>query len=552
MYVLDFLRIAKDWKLKFPLYHRGHLSLFPGTTVYLTPVVSEEDPSPSDDSLPVFTRSFPELFGTTVQSNAWSCVYRISVALYDAPGVLHSSLESISRHGGNILQLDSTSTERELHHNVEIIVDFASLTNSSQPIRDLSIEIEGLILADCAQHIVSEVPGEFRLRVRSVSGLRRMHNMLTKARSLNEHPLVNIHHIEDKGDLQLNDNIKNMLQENGIELPFRYLITSDTKDRIFRIAFLPMKEVAIWCSIRHVDKQGALSSITDEIRKQNVTVLCALNRVQEHLGYNWFEAVLSSQKWRSNKSDTNLVDPKEEIKAILSSKNLEDYKLTWFFTPDDAKKAMLERINLPGNNQPFMPKRLNVNMWLKEKEEELGKLGIESRKKDIRSRTTNQNSLRKADQRLALLSGIEKVRRETGLLRNQVFLSLEFTDINKERIPVIADCCREVDLAFDVVETPKNEKAISAEVISRIRNSTHFIAIWTPSAKGPDGKRPSPWCLWELGVANALGKPFYVLVQNGTELLDYNIIHHSNFYYPFGSPGEFKTKVNEIINSIIS
>src|SRR4051812_37454184 len=108
MHVLDYPRTARGWDVTLPLYHRGHLSLRPGTTVHIAWVMREGDGSDGGA-----TSGLPELFGTTVQDHAWGRVYRISIDLYDAPGVLHQALRSVSFHGGNVLQLDSTSTEKE-------------------------------------------------------------------------------------------------------------------------------------------------------------------------------------------------------------------------------------------------------------------------------------------------------------------------------------------------------------------------------------------------------------------------------------------------------
>src|SRR6185295_5234238 len=185
MFILDWPRITKNWRIRLPLYHRGHLSLYPGTTVYLAPVHRQG----------AGMKHLPEVLGTTIQQASWPTVYRISVALYDAPGVLHSILASIALHGGNVLNLDSSSTDQESLHHVEIVVDFASLIDSDVS-ADLSNEIEGLLLADCYDHIVEEPGLGFGIRVQPSSTLRRLNALLKKLRSSRHTSLVQEEQVE--------------------------------------------------------------------------------------------------------------------------------------------------------------------------------------------------------------------------------------------------------------------------------------------------------------------------------------------------------------------
>ncbi len=200
-----------------------------------------------------------------------------------------------------------------------------------------------------------------------------------------------------------------------------------------------------------------------------------------------------------------------------------------------------------------MSKPFDVDNWLKEKEKEHAKLNYQSRAKGKLSPTIDKKAAQRNRQRNALRIGIEKVRRETGRLRPKVFLSIEFTKANEQRIKFVEEYCKQAGLSFDVVRQPKdiNNRVIRTEVISRIRDATHFIGVWTPSSKGPKkNKRPSPWCVWELGIANALGLPSDILAQKGTDLVDYSVIHGTDFYYPYGTSGEFRDKIKRIINDI--
>ena len=534
MHVLDFLHESKDWTVRIPIYHRGHLSLRPGTTVHLMWVVRPETESRGAG----VTSGLPELFGTTVRTRTWPSAYRIWIALYDAPGVLNKALHSISRHGGNVLQLDSTSTERETHHDVEMIVDFASLVDTDEPIRDLSPEIEGLLLADCAQHIVSDSEGGFLLSVRPISSLRRMNRVLLKIRGRD--PLSTFR-VAKKGFFALDEGFRSMLRDAGVDIPFNYLVTSDTTDRVFRITFFPATQPVVWCSIRHADVKGALESITDALKRNDITILCSLNRVQEHLGKNWFEAVLSSPTWRVTRSTSAHVPPTEFVRHIMNDPELQAYDLRLFFEPEDAKEAMETDTTETNHGQAYADQREDVDRWLTAKEADLATIESELQ------RTDSRDGYREA---AALRAGIKKVRQETARLKRKVFISVEFTDENELKIAAAEVACRKMGFTPIVVRTPKDQRIIWEGVIERMRDCTDFVGIWTPSSKTLESKRPSPWCVWELGIANALGLRTYVFGDLNADLTDYRAIHGTEFYYKFKTALEFDEHFSEVMQDI--
>jgi hypothetical protein len=151
----------------------------------------------------------------------------------------------------------------------------------------------------------------------------------------------------------------------------------------------------------------------------------------------------------------------------------------------------------------------------------------------------------------ALKAGIEKVQNETDRLRPKVFLSIEFTERNQKRIEAIRAACHLGGVDIEMVRSSTGEEVLWREIIERMRQSTDFVAVWTPSPKAPLGsKRPSPWCLWELGVANALGIQARVMIEKGTDVQDYIVIHGGEFYYPFSTPDEFHSNVAKIVELI--
>ncbi len=541
MFVLDWPQVTEDWKVALPLYHRGHLSLSPGTTVFLAPV----------HQLGTGKKQLPEVLGTTIQQSSWPAVYLVSVALKDAPGVLHSILASISRHGGNVLNLDSTSTDQESRHHVELVVDFASLSESEGAGVDLSSEIEGLLLADCNDHIV-EGPGfGFGIRVRPNSTLRNLDSLLKRLRSSRHNTLVQEEELTNHGYLTLREPLIHMLSTQpqsgrsiALSLPLTYFISSDTRERLFRITIVPNDRQILWCSIRHNDRPGALSAITDQIRQGGITILSALNRIQRHQGRSWFEVILSREEWTHAGEDEDRGREKE-VAALFKSGALEVYASTTFFDKEIVKDEMRTP---PGKDAPaavwLLARQVGVHEWLAEKE-----LSLEQSQRDVPAGDAEAAQVSKA----ALLHGIRKVRTARGQIRPTVFLSVEFSKINEARIDIARECCKARGIAFDLVRGTKEQPVVRDEVLGRISQATHFIGIWAPSEKDVGSSRCSPWLLWELGVASALRLSYGVLIEDGTNMIDYKAIHGERYYFLFSPvPGEsFRSQFTQCLDLVL-
>lgn len=369
MQILDRLRISDDWSFILPLYHRGHLSLYPGTTVYLAPVHRPDRGR----------THFPEIVGTTIQQNAWSSVYRISLSFHDAPGVLHSALESIARHGGNVLNLDSASSDQETLHNIELLVDFASLLDGDtlQASVDLASEIEGIILADCSAHVLEEPRGQFSVRVRPLLSLRRLDQMVSKIRGT-ARDVVQEAVISRDGRLDISKAFRILLGtlagvfgENdaidNLSPPIQYFVTSDTRDRVFRITLIKKPDSVVWCAIKHQDRPGALSTATDALQKQGITVLTALNRIQRHQGTNWFEIIVSKQEWITAPSGVD--GRKAELIEIFSKTQLGTFDYQLYFDRRDADSAMRVSVEEEHRVRAWVNKRQSIDEWIKEKDE---------------------------------------------------------------------------------------------------------------------------------------------------------------------------------------
>jgi hypothetical protein len=231
----------------------------------------------------------------------------------------------------------------------------------------------------------------------------------------------------------------------------------------------------------------------------------------------------------------------------MNTPEMEPYDLKVLFNPTDTNEAMFqtETANVR-RGHAFMDRREDVDLWLDAREKDLTLL--EDKLLTIDSRDPRSPSA--VRQAAALRSGIARVRLETARLKRRIFVSIEFTEENELKIGAVERACRKVGITFVVVTAPNDQNIIWREVIEQMRDTTDFIGIWTPSSKTPRSTRPSPWCVWELGLANAMGLPAYVFGDHAADLADYKAIHATEFYYDFKSMKEFEDKVMHVVQII--
>lgn len=538
MFVLDRIRTCRDWNIRIPLYHRGHLSLYPGTTVYLAPVLRLGN-SP---------RGLPEILGTTIHSNSWTTLYLVSIGMRDAPGVLYTVLRSIANHGGNVLNLDSTSTDQEAFHQIELVVDFASLSRTEGERLDLSSEIRGILLVDCCDHLLDEEKTGFGIRVQPHRGLRRLNSTLGRVRTPRNEPIVQEAQIGPKGHIEIERPLRHLVGLDSeyprLAPPFGYFINSDTDERTFRVTIVPNEGQVIWCAVRHNDRPGALAAITGQIQSGGVTVLAALNRLQRHQGRSWFEAVLSKDGWTGPGSPTELTSRHEEIYDLVAQVDVNqttkgEFSPTLFFDRSEADAALRAPATEASDSGIILLRpKVHFESWLSEKEQYLRRLSEPPAETD-----SQELSIKRS----ALSSGIRLVRYARNKVSPRLFLSIEFTEVNDERIDIARAWCVGRGIDLDVVKRAKDQPVVRDEVLSRIHSATHFIGVWTPSAKSLDGDRCSPWMLWELGVASARAIPARILIQEGLKHQDYKAIYPEVYYFSFSAnkSGSFRREFEQ-------
>jgi hypothetical protein len=228
--------------------------------------------------------------------------------------------------------------------------------------------------------------------------------------------------------------------------------------------------------------------------------------------------------------------------------NQEDKFLpTLFFDRANADSALRAPATGEADSKIILLRpKIKFEVWLAEREKYL---------KRISEPSTTQGTQEQSVKRSALRLGIQMVRRARHRVSPRLFLSIEFTEVNEERIDIARTWCTERSILLDVVKRSKDHRVVRDEVLNRINEATHFIGVWTPSPKDSTASRCSPWMLWELGVASARAIPARVLIQEGLLHSEYKAIYPEVFYFSFSSReagsfrGEFEQACSQVFRT---
>src|SRR2546426_46273 len=111
MNILDKPALFDGSTIRVPLYHRGHLSLFPGAKVWLCLIPRTGE------------NQFTELIISPIHYDAWTDLWRISITLNDRIGLVHELFQILADNEINIVTAESTTRERMSLHSIEIIAN---------------------------------------------------------------------------------------------------------------------------------------------------------------------------------------------------------------------------------------------------------------------------------------------------------------------------------------------------------------------------------------------------------------------------------------------
>lgn len=552
MLILDIPRPFDGSNIKVPLYHRGHLSLFTGATVWLCLLPGHRD-----------QEVLPEIVVSPIAFDAWADLWRISMTMIERVGLVHDVFETLKEHKINVLVSESSSMDRQRYHSLEIIVD-ASRYSSPGSDGDTDARSSTLVesLPDLRRAIIANVfrdvailpSNEARLKIRRVRSLFQAKRDFSRAesdyhRGLGFRPEVaqtKVEQVPGQGvALKLSGDLQRALTE---ALDFRhdttdpgggyYLPVSETADRFLRIYFIRNSRPIISLTTAHEERVGALATITEALHAANFDILTSLSRLYEYGARASFDLVLKPPR----ELGTDIERIRSVLEAALSTAELvNNYKIQVAYPRQPTTYSALDSKQLfVAPDAPLREPRVRepTGVLLQEHYQQYAELSR-------RPAPTKDEIQRFELARNLLAEHTVATAQET---KRQLFISYSFSDTQRfDRVYGMA-----TDLGFDVVTGRILGSGTSRDQIIRLmRTCTDFLGIWTEDGGIQMNSHwwPSPWLHWEFGAAQALGLRPHLLISTKIDPSSWQRIAAETVHTLFGT-GDFEQKSSEALQRI--
>jgi len=512
---------GKD-KIELPDYHIGHLSLSSKTQLTLCYLPSEDSSNPFH---------MDEIVISPIKFESWDYLWRINASFSERQGLVNSVLEALKAADLSVLQAETVSVENRSFHQLEIVVDARRFIDKDKDIPEAEHinSLERRLVAYCIHDLALNTQGEPMLKVRKMKGLHNAYNRYCelqkaspKIRSVHERSYV-----ESKAIL-LPHRIKSKIAKLNKD---RYLLVSDTKERILRV-FLPNTDAGFTLiRIIHKDTVGVLAAITQSLSAK-FDIITSLTKIKQQDGKNHIELILSSTEYPGR-------DKENERRAIindcLKQRHLSEYALEIGYPEKIGKSCNLSKVVANKEESSYEESELldeETSEIIKKRFSELN----ETQSHNTKNKITNK---RKMDW-LRKLNSLE----QSPQLNTRIFVSFDFNDdayFNK--FSQVA-CQNELDITTG--KSPGEKPTMREAIIDRINQCDCFMGIWTKRTNGEF----SPWLLWELGVAQALHKPFKLLMAPDIDPDTWQRINPEANQYTF-HPLDFEQIANDAIASLL-
>lgn len=556
MFIFDTPRVFDGSTLRLPLYHRGHLSLFEGAQVAMVAL-----PGPAEKP------HFPELVLSTISTDSWDDLWEIRVAMRDRIGLVREVLQVLSEENLNILTAESTSMERDSLHIVEVICDarkyespFLDKDYAERKRGRISAlwDIERAIVAALLPDLAINSSGLPQISSSRLESLYRCSEAFTQAKNTFRQdgstpaPALGKPKVErDATDesrvfVRLPLPVQDLLNQclgpasHGAAKP-HYLIVSDTRDRFMRAYFTPASERLMTATVRHQEEVGALASITRVLVHEKINILTMLSRLKEQGKVAETEFVLSTKY----SPQLSLEEQQQMLRRALTTRELVGtygIQLSFGHRYSNSRESFqgldaheLRADPADRSDTPSVPAKLE---WLVTFYDQ--KLSDRKPKGD--------DFLRR---RIAMRY-LDEERHLRGQQRNQqLFISSTFAGSYMDIVRKHAE-----QAGFHIItgERLPGTPTKAEGVIKKIEQCTHFLGVWTQElgthvAEGKGQRKqfyPSPWMIWELGVAQALGKTWKLAVHKDIFPDAWNRINADPAHVHFDG-ADFETKLEQAL-----
>jgi predicted amino acid-binding ACT domain protein len=451
---------------------------------------------------------------------------------------VHDIFKILADNSINIITAESTSRERQSLHSIEIIVsareygspyfDGTHEERSNGNLDDLA-DLKREILAHLVDDIAFLPSGQPRLRIRRVRHLlnaRRSYNQaLTRIQPGHAlRPVIKDTTVNKAGSGEVSITLpeqvkKNLFEALGIAYPSGkaagyFLMVSNTTDRFLRIYFMKKEDTIIAPTIEHQDEIGALAAITEALHNADFNILTSLSRLYQWGSLARTEFVLQPPEDLRGSSDIEAIKKRLEsslkIPTLVNNYSVRVGYPVNYVTPVITKKLSLSTSSVKATKQS--------NDDVKNKSRSTESI-LSSRYRELARRISQPGAVADDIMRYQLVQSLVveqttvATAKQTGF-KGTLFISYSFRE--GDLFNIISKAAKKnhfnIITGAELGGAPKNRDGI----IELIGRCTHFLGVWTHEGghKFEDKYFPTPWLHWELGVADALGKRWHLLISN--------------------------------------
>ncbi|MFI5385768.1 MAG: hypothetical protein ACHQ50_06570, partial [Fimbriimonadales bacterium] len=566
MIILDVPRKLQDKAhIRIPVYHLPHLAIDRGMQVQICLLPGEHKKSAV---VPYVGSS--QLIVSTFEFQQWDRLWRVNATFHDREGLVHDVCEVLRRLDINIVAAESSPIEEQGLYQVEVVFEEAEEDNVRLA--------EWCLLAMLGKVIAFLPSGAPNLRIRRLTNLWQAKRSYEKLRSLRPArsghqlafpPIIDkatVEEFEPVGGprqlkLHLPDKIRRTIRSalTGKDEPQPdgnigwHLRISDTKDRLLRILFFKSSDPVLYASLEHHDRTGAMADVCGALRAAGFSVLTSLHRPAETRSRTRLELVVRAEHLAGSASDAIKEVFEGAIAASSASLDLDihvSYPDGYADKPESRAIVPVSGPSMSGSvadSEAKAESAQDSDSWIRSLYDDvLGK--HRSLIKKINESMLTREEDRHWNLVNTLLAQFAKATRASS--PKTVFISCQYSSGRLNKAREVAE-----RLGFKVVSGERTERYPSqtSAIIAKVRSCTHFLGIWSVDRSFSTDKEcwPSPWLLWELGVAETAGLDFRLLIDHTITQQAWRRIHGSPQQVLF-SDVDFETQLAFVLEVLMS
>ena len=453
----------------------------------------------------------------------WHKLWRLSASFSDRPGLLNEVCECFHFYGVNILASESGMMEEQNVYHIEMIVDVEE--------EEIVPLIEWTLQARLFSGLLLSPDGAPRLSIRRLHNLwlaktafERQKRTQRQFSPVNDEVSVKIDPDPDLGSFEphkkdrpkifrlklprsfktiLNAHVPQTLDDHRVGS--YYLRLSDTKDRFMRVLFFRVTDPVIHTRLEYKDRLGSAATVTRALKDNGFNILAAYlgpaegerrSRCELIVSAPSIPCTFSSELKPLLEAALSRVPALHELEMVVGYPH--DYGRKWdshVLTCDASTSVPTDE---PDISIASLKQQLDIQI------------------SDLHYRVTNGTNFGGYEERDRLNFGQQLQKRGLQLWglpgKKSLFVSSHF---HGSQLDVVKN---HAALRFDVA-TGKglgSHQNITTGLLHRIRSCTHFLGVWSRDGAQKHGQKyfPSPWLLWEFGVAQAYGLTCRLLISN--------------------------------------